>query len=169
MTTWKDELNSVLEQITGAPIGSTPFWVTSGIALGTLLLLGWLIANFIFSAKRGIVLTFVAQILPGIAALAGWIAVTLYALPELNAGLIRDYLPLGGAVLAGFLATLLMTRFFLGISEGKTLLSVTFTYICVVASIFLGGSLVREMDSSLENLGNQTEERKKEADSILSY
>lgn len=169
MNEWKTELNSFLEMIFNAPYGTKPFWVSAGIALGVLLIFGWLISNFIFSAKRGIIISFIANLLPGAAAIAGWIAVTLYAVPELNAGPVRDYLPLAGAILAGFLATMIFSRFILGITEGKVLISMIMTYACVAGAIFIGGSLVKNVDSGLESLENKQNERQQESDSILQY
>lgn len=168
-TKWKNEFFSLAETIVGAPYGSTPFWVTSGIALAAILLLGWLIASFILQAKRGFIVTFLAHAVPAAAAAAGWIAVTLYAVPELEAGAVRDYLPIGGAVLGAFIATLLLSRFLLGISEGATLVSVILTYACAAGAIFFAGSLAGEVDSSLESLEGKSEERRQEADSILNY
>ncbi|MEM0965968.1 MAG: hypothetical protein AAGJ81_07475 [Verrucomicrobiota bacterium] len=169
MSKWISELKLLLEHLFGSPFGSTPFWITSGIALGTLLILGWLIASFIFSAKRGFILTFFALVLPGVAALAGSIAVNIYAVPALSAGPVREYLPIAGAVLGGFLATLILTRFMLGISEGSTVLCTIMSYACVTGAVFLGGSLVTEADSSIDNLERQSEEREKDANSILEF
>ena len=168
-TDWKSEFLALLELLIGHPYGTKPFWITAGIALGTLLLLGWLIANFIFAAKRGIILTFIAQILPAAAAAAGWIAVTIYAVPDLNAGAIRDYLPLAAAILAGFLTTMIATRFFLGISEGKTFFCVVASYACVIGAIYFGGSVVTQVDSGLEGLEEVQQERERERESALPY
>ncbi len=168
-TTWKNELVALSEKILGTTYGTTPYWISAGIAIGTMILLGWLISNFVLSAKRGIIVSFLGHALPAVAAAASWVAVVLYAVPELNAGAVRDYLPLAGAVLGGFLGTLLLTRFLLGISEGGCLMSVILTYACVAGAIFLGGSLVREVDSNLDNLEHKKEEREKDADSILNY
>lgn len=168
-TAWKNELVALSEEILGTTYGTTPFWISAAIAVGTMILLGWLIANFVLAAKRGIIVSFLGHSLPALAAAASWVAVVLYAVPELNAGVVRDFLPLAGAILGGFLATLLLTRFLLGISEGRCLMSVILTYACVAGAIFLGGSLVREMDSSLDNLEEKKEERDRDADSILNY
>jgi len=46
---------------------------------------------------------------------------------------------------------------------------VILTYACVATAIFLGGTLVREVDSNLDNLEHKKEEREREADSILNY
>jgi len=168
-TAWKNELVTFSEKILGTTYGTSPFWASAAIAVGTMIIFGWLISNFVMSAKRGIIVSFLAHALPALAAAAGWVAVVLYAVPELNAGAVRDYLPLAGAVLGGFLATLLLTRFLLGISEGGCLMSVILTYACVATAIFLGGTLVREVDSNLDNLEHKKEEREREADSILNY
>ncbi len=169
MNEWKTELQSFLEMIFSAPYGTKPFWVTVGIALAVLLIFGWLIANFIFAAKRGFILTFIAQALPGAAAIAGWIAVTLYAVPELNAGAIRDFLPLAGAILAAFLTTMIFARILLGISEGKAFFSILLSYAFVAGAIYMGGSLVKTVDSGLDNLEHEKQERESEAESILNY
>jgi hypothetical protein len=166
---WKNELFRLLETVVGAPYGTTPFWITAGIALGAILILGWLIASFVLSAKRGFIVSFLAHIVPAAAAAAGWIAVTIYAVPELGAGAVRDYMPLAGAILAAFLATMLLSRFLLGISEGATLLSVLLTYACAAGAIFLGGSMVGQVDSSLDSLDEKNKQRQKETESILTY
>lgn len=169
MDRWNSEFRSLLETVVGAPYGTTPFWVTSGIALTCLLILGWLVTSIVFQAKRGFVITFVANLIPAAAAAAAWVAVTLYAVPELNAGPVRDYLPLGAAILGAFLGTMLLTRFLLGISEFSTIFAVVLTYVCVGASIFFAGTIAGEVDSGLEKIEEKTEERKNEADSILNY
>lgn len=169
MNVWQTELHSFLELVLGAPYGSKPFWITACIAIGVLLIFGWLITSFIFSAKRGFIIAFIGLALPGAAAIAGWIAVSIYAIPELNAGPVRDYLPLAGAIVAAFLTTMIASRFVLGITEGSTFLSVVLTYICVGGGIFLGGSLVQNVESGLEQLENSKEERNRESDSILQY
>tara|TARA_R100000027_G_scaffold61554_3_gene52978 strand:- start:9266 stop:9775 length:510 start_codon:yes stop_codon:yes gene_type:complete len=169
MTDWKTEFYSFFETILGSPYGTKPFWITAGIALGTLFILGWLIANFIFAAKRGILLTFIAQLLPIAAAAAGWVAVSIYAIPDLNAGFIRDYLPLAGAILAGFITAMIATRFFLGVSEGKSFFCVVASYACVAGAIYFGGTVVTQVDSGLEGLEMQQQEHEKETNSILDY
>jgi len=168
-TTWGDNFIELAENIFGFPYASNPFWIVLTFALGSLLLFGWLIANFIFSAKRGLVVCFIAQITPAVAAAASWIAVSLYAVPELEPGTIRDILPWVGAFLGGFLGTLLLARFFLGISEGKTFFSVIFTYAIVATVIYLGGTLVGEMDSGMDTLQEKQQERERETESILYY
>lgn len=167
MQNWHQEFHSLLETVIGSPYGSTPFWVTAGIALASLLILGWLISSFVLQAKRGFIVTFIANLAPAAAAAAGWIAVTLYAVPELGAGPIRDYLPLAAAILGAFLGTLLLSRFLLGISEGATLISVVLTYICVAAAVFFGGTLAGEVDSGIDSLEKKKEQRDAEAESLL--
>lgn len=167
MAQWETEFHSFLELILGAAYGSKPFWVAAGIAGGALLIFGWLITNFVFSAKRGFIVTLLGQIVPGAAAIAGWIAVTIYAVPELSAGPVRDYLPLAGAVLAGFLATMIISRFIFGISEGASIFAVILTYVCVAGAIFLGGTLVKTVDSGMQNFQETKEQRDAETDSLL--
>jgi len=169
MTEWQTEFHNFMELIFNAPYGSKSFWILAGLAAGVLLIFGWLIANFIFSAKRGLVVSFIAQALPGAGAIAGWIAVTIYAIPELNAGPVRDYLPLAGAILAAFLTTMIFSRFLLGVSEGKALFSVILTYACVAASIFFGGTLVETVDEGIQGLEEKKEQRDSEADSVLQF
>lgn len=169
MDSWVQEFHFLLETVTGTPFGTLPFWVTSGIALTCLLILGWLIASFVFQAKRGFIVTFLANLIPAAAAAAGWIAMTIYAVPEMGPGLIRDYLPLAAAILGAFLATLLLSRFLLGISEGATLFSMILTYVCVGGAIFFAGTIAGEVDSGLDSIEQKTEERDSEADSILNY
>lgn len=169
MESWKQELHVLLETVIGSPYGTTPFWVATGIALTCLLILGWLITNFIFQAKRGFLLSFIANLIPAAAAAAAWIAVSLHAVPELSAGPIRDYLPLGAAVLGAFLGTMLLSKFILGISEGATVLAVIFTYICVGAAIYFAGTLAAEVDSSLDSIEQKSDEKKSEAEWLLNH
>jgi len=169
MEKWNIEFRSLLESLVGAPYGTAPFWITAAIALTCLLILGWLVTSIVFQAKRGFVLTFIANLGPAVAAAAAWVAVTLYAVPEINAGVVRDYLPLAAAILGAFLATMLFTRFLLGISELSTILAVILTYICVGASVFFAGTIAGEVDTSLENIEEKTREKELEAGSILNY
>jgi len=169
MTEWKPEIHSLLELLLNAPYGSKPFWISAAIAGGTLLIFGWLISSFIFSASRGFLITFIAQAIPGAAAIAGSVAVTIYAVPELNAGPVRDYLPLAGAIFAAFLSTMLLSRFLLGIKEGSAILAVIFTYACVAGAIFLGHNLVESVDSGMQNLEEKKEQRESDTNSILGY
>jgi len=168
MDTWMQEFYSLLEIVIDSPYGSAPFWVTTGIALTCLLIIGWLISNFVFQAKRGFIVTLIANLIPAAAAAAGWIAVTIYAVPELGPGIVRDYLPLGAAILGAFLATMLISRFLFGISEMATIFSMILTYGCVAAAIFFGGTIAGEVDSGLDSIEEKKEERKSETESLLS-
>lgn len=168
-TSWSDNFLELSEIVFGFPYASNPFWIVVSFSLGALLLFGWLIANFIFSAKRGLVVCFLAQLMPAVVAAIGWIAVTIYAVPEMEPGTIRNILPWIGAFLGGFLGTLLLTRFFLGISEGKTFFSIIFTYAIVFGVIYLGGTLVREMDTGLGTLQEKRDDRERDTESIYIY
>ncbi len=136
---WTQETLLLLERLAGAPFGTTAFWVSLAVALGIVLLLGWVLANFLFAAKRGILICFLGQLLPALAGGAGWVAVRVYAVPELQPGVVREWLPWGGAGLAALLGTLLLTRWILGVSELRALLSVVLTYGGVIAFFVFAG------------------------------
>lgn len=127
--------------------------------MGTLILFGWLIANFICQAKRGIIVTLIAQLIPAVAGIAAWSAMQIHVVPEMSAGPLRDYLPLGGAVLAAFLATVLLTRFLLAISEMAAVFSVVLSYACVVGAVYAGNTLVDSVDSGQQRIDQHRHEQ----------
>lgn len=162
---WNREFVGLVETIIGAPEGTTPFWTTVAIAVGTLVLAGWFVANFVCSARKGIVVSFFAHTVPAAAAACGWIAARLYLVPDMAAGPLRDFLPLAAAMAAILVVSFFTTRSWLGISEGGSVVAIALTYACVAAAILLGGSLAREMDSSLRSL--EAEKQQREADTQL--
>lgn len=166
-TSWFSHSSEAVEWLLGAPYGSTQFWIALGIAGGALLLFGWLIANFIFQAKRGIIVTLLAQLIPAAAGLAAWSALHIHVVPELSAGPLRDYLPIGASLLAVFLATVLVTRFLLGISEMAALFSVVFSYACVAGAVYAGRTLVDSVDTGQQRIEQHRQEQGNQFEDLL--
>jgi len=160
---WQSEFIQLFEKIFGASAGSTPFLTIAGIALGTLVLFGWLIVNFVCSTRKGILVTFFSLAIPGILGAFGWIAAMRFGVPQLDAGPLRDQLPILVALSVVLITSFFITRKLLGTSEKACLVALVCTYACVFAAIQLGGSLVHEMDTSLSSL----EEKKMQRDKYL--
>jgi len=159
MAGWQTEFQNLSERILGAPFGSAPYWISLGIAVATLLIVGWIVASLIFQAKRGFILTLIAQVLPAIAAGAAHVATERYVVGEIGAGPIHDYLPLAAAILGAFLCTLTLTRWLLGIGEMASFFSVLITYACVIASVFMGSELVTQVDEGFDDIEGKKNNR----------
>jgi hypothetical protein len=163
---WKSEFTRLLESVVHSPYGSVSFWTTLAIGIGTLLLVGWWVANFVCSVQRGVVVSFVSHVVPGAAGAAGWLAVAVLLVPEVEPGPLREGLPLAGAVAGAGLAAVVVTRSVLGLSATGAIVSVGLTYACVAGAILVGGSFVREMDSGLNNLADHRERRELDTRSV---
>ena len=165
--TWSHEFSIFLERIFGEPQGSTPFMIIGVIALGSLVFFAWMITNLICSHRKGIFASFFSQAIPGFAAILGWIALHRHVSPRLEGEGLQTLGPIVGAILIGMVASLLTSRKILGISGSSSIVTNFLTYACVLGMIFLGGSLVREMDSSLHTLEHEKAQRETDTQNIL--
>tara|TARA_R100000027_G_scaffold67731_1_gene68251 strand:+ start:5693 stop:6232 length:540 start_codon:yes stop_codon:yes gene_type:complete len=166
--TWNTQFRTFFENLFGEPQGSAPFFTISCVALGSLILFSWIITNFVSDGRKGPFRSFFAQALPGLAALLGWIGTRIYAGPHIQpSSPLQTLLPILGAIIAALVVSGFTARRLAGTSVKSGIVSLVLTYAVVTGVIYLGGSLVRDMDSSLTQLEKKKEQRDNDTRSII--
>lgn len=161
-----NEITRLVEKALGESMGSPTFNIVAGIGLVSLILCGWLVANFTCSSRKGLIRSVSSQVAPVLVAVIVWAVLLRHAVPSIEQANLKTIVPIGGAVVSGLLASLLITRPLLQVSSLASVLSNLITYACVAAIVAFGGTLVRDMDSSLQGLEENKLQRESDTRSI---
>lgn len=87
-----DALVVFLEMLFAFEFGTSEFYILLGCALGGMLVIARLLSG-VFGGTKGIVVTAFAVVVPLLLAAVGYVAIELYALPEIQAGWAEHWLP----------------------------------------------------------------------------
>ncbi|MFQ3225042.1 MAG: hypothetical protein ACI8Z5_001297 [Lentimonas sp.] len=87
-----DALIDFLAMVFPYEVGTSSFYLVLGCAVGGMLLVARLFSG-VFSSSKGIVVAAFAVMIPLLLAALGYVAIELYALPEIKADWAEQYLP----------------------------------------------------------------------------
>lgn len=87
-----DSLIAFLEMVFPFEVGTSGFYIVLGSAVGGMLVVARLLSG-VFGSSKGIVVAAFAVMIPLLLAALGYVAVELYALPEIKAEWATQYLP----------------------------------------------------------------------------
>ena len=87
-----DALVAFLDMVFPFEVGTSEFYILLGCAVGGMLIIARLLSG-VFGSKKGIVISVFAVAIPLLLAAVGYVAIELYALPEIKAAWAEQYLP----------------------------------------------------------------------------
>lgn len=146
-----DSLLAFLVMVFRYEVGTIEFYIAAGCALVGLLVVARLLAGLLGSSK-GIFTAMAAVILPLLMGAVGYVAVELYALPQIEADWAVTYLPWSVFGVVALLTVLLLSSKLWGIGRGVAVVVLIFAGLAGMAAQYVGQLVIDVVDSGTQQV-----------------